>query len=608
MSALGLVTLGVQLIFAALFVLTARSLIRRPTRANLNIALFFGALAVAIASSRITAITGPLPVLSAVSAGLVMALPYILLRLLDDFAGVPRVIQRLAEAGLALSIVAILAAGTPLPTPISLGLVVYFAVLALYVAVRFVRESARGHGVTRRRMQAVGFGIGLLGIAILDAGIAALTPPDIDAILSGITQTLALGSGVAFFVGFAPPRALRRAWQEPELRGFLKRAASLPRLPDTASIVSELERGAANTLGARAAVGLWDPVANALRFDGPGSATPQLVADGTFLAWRVFTSQRAAYFADAAAADPDHRAEYERSSARSVLLAPITAGERRLGVLAVYAARTPVFDEDDLQLVELLADQAAVTLESRALIDEATRVRAQEQATILKEEFLSAAAHDLKTPLTTLVAQAQFLERKAQREPSAPMDLPGLGRIVREAKRLSALVMELLDVDRLEHGKLVGEREPMDLVETAREISDATDGDRVTVEATGPVVGRLDRQRVAQLFANLIENALKYSAPGSPVLVKVWEEGPAARISVQDHGIGIPPDDVAVVFERFRRASNVDDRRFSGMGLGLYICKGIVEQHGGRIWVESELGKGSTFHVELPHGTDGRVN
>lgn len=606
MTALGLVTLLVQLLFSALFVLTAWNLIRRPTRANVNIALFFGALAVAIASGRITALTGPIPLLSAVAAVLVMAMPYLLLRLLDDFAGVPAVVQRLAEAGLALAIVGIAVGGTPLPPVILVPLVAYFAVVAFYVGARFVRESARGHGVTRRRMQAVGFGIGLLGIAILDTGIAAFTPPDIDAILSGITQALALGSGIAFFVGFAPPRALRRAWQEPELRGFLKRAASLPRLPDTASIVSELERGTAKTLGARAAVGLWDPATKALRFDGGGTATTELVADGTFLAWRVFEAQRAAYFADAAAADPDNRAEYELSSARSVLLAPITAGERRLGVLAIYAARAPIFDEDDLELVELLADQAAVTLESRALIDEATRVRAHEEATLLKEEFLSAAAHDLKTPLTTLVAQAQFLERKAQREPSAPMDLPGLGRIVREAKRLSALVMELLDIDRLEHGKLVGEREPMDLVEAAREVSDAADASRVTVEATGPVVGRFDRQRVAQLFANLVENALKYSAPDSTVLVKVWEEGPTARISVQDHGIGIPPDDVALVFERFRRASNVDDRKFSGMGLGLYICKGIVEQHGGRIWVESELGEGSTFHVGLP--SDGRVN
>lgn len=605
MSALELITLCVQAVFASIFVLTTRSLIRRPTRASLNIALFFGALVAAIVNSRVTAIAGPVPVVSALATMLVMALPYVLLRLLDDFAGVPAAVKRLAEAGLALSVITIAVAGTPLPPSITLPLVAYFAVVAIYIAVRFVRESRRGHGVTRRRMHAVGFGIGLLGVAILNAGIVAVTPPDVDAVLNGITQVLALGSGLAFFVGFAPPRALRRAWQEPELRAFLKRAASLPRLPDTASIVSELERGAANTLGARAKVALWDPVAKTLRIARADPELPDVLDEGS-LARRVFGTQQPAYFPDATRANPEQADLYARASLRSLLLAPITAGERRLGVMAAYAERAPIFDEDDLELVELLADQAAVTLESRALIDEATRVRAHEEATILKEEFLSAAAHDLKTPLTTLVAQAQFLERKAQRDPSAPMDLPGLGRIVREAKRLSALVMELLDVDRLEHGRLVGEREPADLVEAAREVSDAAEGKRVTLEATGPVVGRFDRQRIAQLFANLVENALKYSAPDSPVHVKVWEEGPTAHISVHDDGIGIPRDDVAVVFERFRRASNVDDRRFSGMGLGLYICKGIVEQHGGRIWVESELGKGSTFHVALPK--DGRDN
>ena len=608
MNALELVTLAVQLVYVALFVLTARNLVRRPSRANINIAVFFGALVVAIASGRITTVTGPLPLLSAIAAMLVMALPYILLRLLDDFAGVPAFVLRLAEVGLALCALGITIGGTPRPVVVILPLVAYFALVAAYVSLRFIRQSRRGHGVTRRRMQSVGLGIGFLGLAVVDSGIAALTPPEIDTVLSGLTQSFALASGIAFFVGFAPPRALRRAWQEPELRGFLKRAASLPRLPDTETIVRELERGAAGTLGARATIGLWDPVAQALRFHDPHGAVPELVPESRFLAWRVFRAQRSAYFADAAAVHPENRARYERASVRSVLLAPITAGERRLGVLEVYAARVPIFEEDDLDLVELLADQAAVTLESRALIDEATRVRAQEEATLLKEEFLSAAAHDLKTPLTTIVAQAQFLERKAQRDPAAPMDLPGLSRIVRESKRLSALVLELLDVDRLEHGKLVGEREPVDLVETAREVAEALDAGRVTVEAAGPVVGRFDRQRAAQLFANLVENALKYSTRTSPVLVRIWEEAPAARISVEDHGIGIPPDDVAAVFERFRRASNVDDRQFSGMGLGLYICKGIVEQHGGRIWVESELGKGSTFQVALPQSTDGSVN
>lgn len=608
MNALELLTLAVQLVYLGVFVLVLRGALRHPTRTRVNASLFFGALAFALVVSRITALTGPQPLLTKVSSTFVMALPYLLLRLLADFADVPRWLDRVAFIGWLAAAIAIVVTEAPLPPAVVLPLVAYFTALALYVAVRFIRASRQGHGVTRRRLVAVGAGIGFLGLAVFDAAVTAFTPPEVDAVIAGLTQVWALLSGISFFIGFVPPQLLRRAWQEPELRAFLRRAAQLPRLPDTASIVAELERGAGASLGARATIGLWDPETQALLFHDPHGALPERVSESRFLAWRAFEAQRPAYHPNASAAHPEHAEAYARARVRSVLLAPITAGERRLGILEVYTSREPVFEEDDLSLVELLADQAAVTLESRALIDEAARVRAQEQATRLKEDFLSAAAHDLKTPLTTLVAQAQFLERKAQRDPTAPMDAAGLARMVREAKRLAALVTELLDANRLEQGQLIGELEPTDLVGAAREAAESAGAERIVLDASGPVVGRYDPHRIGQLFANLFENAIKYSAPDRPVRTSIREEAGEAHVSVTDQGIGIPAADLPYVFERFRRASNVDARRFSGMGLGLFICRGIVEQHGGRIWVESELGRGTTFHVALPLGAEGRTN
>jgi signal transduction histidine kinase len=105
-----------------------------------------------------------------------------------------------------------------------------------------------------------------------------------------------------------------------------------------------------------------------------------------------------------------------------------------------------------------------------------------------------------------------------------------------------------------------------------------------------------------------VENAKKYSPERTPVKITVWQEDGDARVAVADSGIGIPAADLPRIFERFSRASNVDDRRFHGMGLGLFICRGIVEEHGGRIWVESEVGKGSTFHVALPVADGRRLN
>jgi signal transduction histidine kinase len=324
---------------------------------------------------------------------------------------------------------------------------------------------------------------------------------------------------------------------------------------------------------------------------------------------RAFVEQSASLITDLLALDPERATTYDRYEARAALAAPITAGDKRLGVLIVFAPRAPVFANSDLELVQLLADQAAVILESRGLIDEATRVRAREEATRLKEDFLSSAAHDLKTPLTGIVTQAQLLQRRAEVDPLAPADRAGTKRLLEQSLRLRDLVLELLDVSRLEHGSLVGERLPGDLGQLVRDLAaqhrHGWQRVKVNVDADVPVC--IDPVRIEQVMINLIENGLKYSPHDRNVEVRVWrdQDSAEARLSVADHGIGIPLEDQPLIFERFHRARNVNDRNFVGMGLGLYIVHGIVEQHGGRIWVDSRPGVGSTFHVALPLAQEG---
>jgi signal transduction histidine kinase len=574
-------------------------------------ALFFGALAFIILASRTASLAGttPPPWLIALEVAVLMIVPYVLLRLVDDFTHVRIWIKRAAELGLVAGIVATLASMPTLSTPVTLYIVLYFFVVSIYCALAFIRAGRRSRGVTRRRMEAISLGSILLGTNLLVAGLTPLAPIDNRAVLQALGQILGLSSAVAYYLGFAPPPILRRAWQEPELRSFLARAASLPRLPTTLDIVRELERGATNSTGTVARIGLWQDDTSKLRFWEDDDTTVD-IEPGTHFAGRAFELQRPIFSANPIRDNPDGAASYRSRNIGAVLVTPITAGERRLGVLAFSAARPPIFAISDMELAGLLADQAAVVLESRALIDHATRVRAREEATRLKEDFLSAAAHDLKTPLTTVVAQAEFLERRAVREPSAPADIAGIQRVVRESKRLAGLVADLLDATRLEQGGLLGEREPVDLATLAQEVCahDTADRSICTVEASGPVVGAYDRRRVEQLFQNLVENAKKYSPDRTPIKIKIWQEEAEARIAVEDSGIGIPAADLPRIFERFSRASNVDDRRFHGMGLGLFICRGIVEEHGGRIWVESEVGKGSTFHVALPIAPRRRLN
>ncbi|TME89020.1 MAG: GAF domain-containing protein [Chloroflexi bacterium] len=611
MNALDLISLVTQLIYVLIFVSVALRTVRQPTGAHSDMTLFFGAVAFIILASRVAALIGTAapPWLTTVEIAVLMALPYLLLRLVDDFTNVRSAIKRAAELGLAAGIVATYATAPTPPTPVILYVVLYFFVVSLYCALAFIRSARRSRGVTRRRMEAISLGSILLGTDILITGLTPLAGPDDRAVLQALGQLLGLGSGVAYYLGFAPPAILRRAWQEPELRAFLARAASLPRLPATLDIVRELERGAANSTGTEARIGLWHDETSNLRFWEDDGTTVD-VEPGKHFAGRAFELQRPIFSTNPVRDNPDGATNYRARNVGAVLAAPITAGERRLGVLTLTAVRPPIFAISDIELASLIADQAAVILESRALIDHAARVRAREEATRLKEDFLSAAAHDLKTPLTTVVAQAEFLERRATRDPSAPADLAGIKRVVRESKRLAGLVGDLLDATRLEQGRLVGEREPVDIATLAQEICshDTSDLTLCQVEASAPVVGVYDRRRIEQLLQNLLENAKKYSPEQTPITIKVWQEDGKARVAVTDSGIGIPAADLPRIFERFSRASNVDDRRFHGMGLGLFICRGIVEEHGGRIWVESEVGKGSTFHVELPIADGRRLN
>ena len=591
-----------QALFLGVFAFVGIDFVRRPQSAKADIALFFGIIAAILVVTDVPGSVAGAWLIPFVYA-LLGILPFVMLRLVDDFAPQPRVLligAGVVVAGLALSPFLLT---RPWPVWFSALPEVWFFGLGGYASLAFAREARRTRGVTSRRMEAVAIGSSLIGL-VLVGSLVQLVVPASAPILEVFIRLAALAAGVAYVLGFAPPSILRRAWQEPELRSFLERAAELPRLPDTPSIVRALEQGAADSTGASwAVIGLWDADRHRLRYrrkDGTAFES----ADDELIGGICFTQGRPLFTADAARLDPAHAEVYTSTGATTVLAAPIRAGDKRLGVLTVYAARAPIFAEDDLSLVHLLADQAAVVLESRSLIDDAARVTAREQATRLKDDFLSAAAHDLRTPLTTLLLHADLLKRETLPDvPARPARVDG---IVSEARRLRELVTELLDGMQTERGHLTVHREPTELVSLAAELCAARSGasHQCRLVTDGAVTADVDPFRISQLLTNLLDNAVKYSPEGGDVVVEIRRDGEAAVLTVTDCGIGIPAADLPHLFDRFHRGSNVDDRRFHGLGLGLYICRGIVEQHGGQISATSELDAGTRFEVRLPlHAT-----
>lgn len=588
------------------YIVIASIVIRRALsgrrRLDIDMAFFFGVSAFLIIESRVLAILDLSiePWLGQLNSVLLMALPYLLLRLVADFATVPRLIKHGAEIGLALSALAIFTVN-PLPLSFTFLMVVYFVGLQLYAALRFLRQSRRSTGITMRRMLAAAAGSVFLALTILMAGLQAGFP-QAASVWRSLGNLFALGSALSYFFGFTPPHALRRFWQAPELHAFLSRAVSLPRLPQTRQVIEELETRIAQTFGApHALIWQWDEDQQRLRALIQGEvveATP-----GQLVAGRAFQTQHPLFSTDVRYYTNPHSHLIKDWEVEAVIAAPISVGEQRLGALSIYSRKAPLFSDSDLELVQLLADQTAIILESHSLIQTANAVQVREAAARLKGEFLAAAAHDLRTPVTALLGQVQLLERRAQRDPSAPANLETIQRIVQQTKRLTRLLNELLDVNRLEYGQLVGEREPVDLSNLVRDVCHEARWERHTcvVDTDEGVIGEFDRLRITQLLENLLDNAIKYSPQGGEVKVRVWREPGTAHITVSDQGIGIPATDIPDLFKRFQRGGNIDARRFTGLGLGLYICRSIAEQHGGHIWVESlGEGQGSTFHVTLP--------
>jgi signal transduction histidine kinase len=592
-----------EVLYVVIFAAVVLGALRRPTRARLDMVLFFGVTAVIVLASELLALLQmPTPVVvSNAETALIMTLPYLLLRLVADFIDIPRRLVLGAEVGLAAAVVSLLFIPPPLPSVLVLLMVAYFVGLSLYASFAFMRGSRRAGGVTRRRLQAVALGSVFLGLDILVAGLAVLDPARAD-IWDVFGPLAGMASGLAYVLGFAPPTWLRRAWQEPEVRAFLERAATLPYLPTTRAIVAELERGAAAAAGGSGAtIGLWDEAADILRFfDAAAQASAD--ASARAIAARVLRDQQA-FFSDDITGEG--RARAAASGSTAAVAAPITAGARRLGVLVVYAGHAPIFADSDVELVQLLADQAAVILESRKLLDAAALAQARTEAARLKEDFLSSAAHDLKTPIAGILTQAQVLQRRLEVQAVDARVPGGVARIIGEARRLSALVLELLDVSLLEQGRLLTTRESVNLIEVASGVCERHGHGAVAcrVDAPESVIGTCDPIRIRQLVEHLVDNAVKFSPADGEVVLRVWRELQDVRLDVVDQGIGIPPDDLPRLFERFHRGSNVDDRRFAGLGLGLYLSRGIAEQHGGRIWATSNPGGGSTFSVSLPlHG------
>lgn len=303
----------------------------------------------------------------------------------------------------------------------------------------------------------------------------------------------------------------------------------------------------------------------------------------------------------AAARDPEQLQIIRAIGFTSAITVPLVARERTLGAITLVSAESGRrFGEADVALAEDLARRAATAIDNAALYREAqAAVRARDQ-------FVSIASHELKTPLTMLLATAQLLQRRAEREGNrSEQDLRSFAIVGEQSKRLNRLVTSLLDMSRIETGQLSIERQPVEIGALTNRLVDELRHTyplyRIELTLPGvPLIIEGDELRLEQVVQNLVQNAVRYSSQGSPINVAVEEREGSVCISVADQGIGIPEAALPRLFTRFYRAPNVDQRNTAGMGIGLFVVKEIVTLHGGEVKVTSAEGQGSTFTVCFP--------
>jgi len=296
-------------------------------------------------------------------------------------------------------------------------------------------------------------------------------------------------------------------------------------------------------------------------------------------------------------------------SVASVACVPLLLNEKPLGMLGVAYSTPKVFSEEELAFLHALGQEAALAIRNARLYErereQVARLQALEE---LQESFVSAVSHELRTPLTCIKTSVDLLWATAGSLSEEQLEL--LRTISHHINRLETLVADLLEITRLEAGQVTLSRQPTDLRHLIGRVVGAL---RLLADRKGQTIRlhlpaslsliEVDRQRIEQVLTNLISNAIKFTSKHGQIDIRVFETSDALQVCVADSGPGIPEKDQPYVFEKFYVVP--DGRGLSGMGLGLYIARQMIELHGGRIWVESRVGEGSTFCFALPKTPQG---
>jgi len=294
------------------------------------------------------------------------------------------------------------------------------------------------------------------------------------------------------------------------------------------------------------------------------------------------------------------------SGIRAILAVPMVREDRLIGCLAVTRNHPGEFPPETIELLRTFTTQSALAIQNARLFHEIEqKSRELQVASQHKSEFLANMSHELRTPLNAIIGYSELLEEEAGDLDGGRL-VPDLQKIATAAKHQLSLINDILDLSKVEAGRMELDLSEFDLphaIENAL-ILVRERASRRGIRLGSTIDERLgvmrgDERKVKQVLLNLLSNALKFTPEGGRIGVRAGVQDGVAEVCVTDTGVGIAPEDQEAVFEEFRQVGTAD-KKVEGTGLGLALCRRFVELHGGRIWVKSQVGQGSTFTFTLP--------
>jgi signal transduction histidine kinase/CheY-like chemotaxis protein len=609
-------TLAIEAVFGLVFIAAVLEWWRRRDVLSRDVVFVFGSLIALFLISLLGRVVDTLPTsLAAVAVVALLAQPGLTLKVAADIRPIPRPVLVAATAAWALTALPFAFLGTGAPRPLLLGAVAAFVIVEAVAAAYLAGTARRRAGAAAVRLWIAAAATALFSTAILAAGAGSSGGGDSPGEIAA--RVLALLAALGYLAAFAPPAFLRRLLQaHTAYAGLRKLLAASDEAPENV-----WQRFLAIAAGATGAVGGY-VVADAPEGDGREIVSTFGLEDE--LVGRPLPEGTGQH-ADDESRDGDLSALASVEGMSVADRAVRESGARfgrviRLGsdpsapTLALFSTHRSLFGDEDRVLLTALGQQASGIVEyfltlraqRRLSIQLGDTVSALRTASQAKSDFLASMSHELRTPLNAIIGFSDLMRREpVDEDGNVLVPLEWVEHVRSGGTHLVELVNDVLDLSKVEAGRLELDREPVEVQLAVREsvaglrpLADRKDqAIQVAIESGEHVTA--DRGRLRQILYNLLSNAIKFTPRGGQIRVEGQRVGGEYHLSVTDSGVGIAPEDQAAVFEEFRQVGH-GGQRSEGTGLGLALTRRLVEAHEGRIELRSTPGSGSRFTVVLP--------